>query len=592
MQFKAGSKIREYEIVELIGHGGMGAVYKARHLYLNKIRAIKVINTVLAEESKYVERFVREARILSELNHPNLVRLFEFGTLEDGNFFMVMEFVNGESIRDKLQRNTKLPIEQAIHITVEAASGLHSAHELGIIHRDISPDNILLVRDSHGNEMTKVIDFGIAKPLMEESRFTATNIFIGKPQYCSPEQSGVNMEITGIDCRSDIYSLAVTFYQMISGQLPFSSATPQGYLLKHATEPPQPISSHFAPGEISADLERVIGTALNKKPGDRFSTMKEFADELAGSVRTSTRTQSEPIQRISKAETISRSRPILMWIMATSLVFLVALIAILYAFRRTETTNQEEPQVTKKAETGKQTDAQRNQPPEKKSAIDEPNDGKMLLQEAKSAYNAGDINLATEKLKQLEARKIQGFESEIATLKEKIRIDSEFRATADKTQTPLMLEIIRGNEAGARDLIQRGSDVNAVDGNGSTALMYALRKAPALVDPLIRSGANVNTRDKRGSTALHVTAETGNVPSTILLLAAGSELDVQDVDGATPLILASAKGNTTIVQMLIGAGANLRLTTASGDDALKTAERNNHTEIANRIRESLSKSRS
>lgn len=280
VELQRGTRIREYEILDIVGKGGMGAVYKARHVYLNKIRAIKFIHSTLAVDPDFVERFIREARILSELNHPNLVRLYEFGTLESNTFFMVLEFVHGESLLSRIRRKTRLSLDEAIPIIREAALGLDSAHQLGIVHRDISPDNLLLVRQPDGSELTKVIDFGIAKPLRETQQITTTTFFIGKPEYCSPEQTGMLQEGEEIDHRSDIYSLAVTFYHAISGKLPFYSPTPQGYLLKHATEQPQSILVHFSSGEIPNELDQFLRKALSKHRDDRFSTMKEFVVEL------------------------------------------------------------------------------------------------------------------------------------------------------------------------------------------------------------------------------------------------------------------------------------------------------------------------
>jgi len=172
-----GTRIREYEILEVIGKGGMGAVYKARHVLLDDVRAIKVIQSRLAGDKDFIDRFIREARVLTKLRHPNLVQLFEFGTLQEDIFFMVMEYLSGESVLERLRRLTRIPAAQAVKIVREAALGLHSAHQRGIIHRDISPDNLLILKDEIEGEMTKVIDFGIAKPNFESTHhLTATNL--------------------------------------------------------------------------------------------------------------------------------------------------------------------------------------------------------------------------------------------------------------------------------------------------------------------------------------------------------------------------------------------------------------------------------
>jgi serine/threonine protein kinase len=276
-----GTRVRDYEILDLIGKGGMGAVYRGRHVYLDEERAIKVIHGRLAGDKDFVDRFIREAKILIKLRHPNLVQLFEFGTLLEDTFFMVLELIRGESVLNRIRAQGKIGVPEAIKIIREGALGLHSAHQKGIVHRDISPDNLMLVKDEFGVEVTKVLDFGIAKPLLEATQhFTVTNMFIGKPEYCSPEQCGVLEDGEVIDHRSDIYSLAITLYHMLSGALPFSSRSPAGYLLKHANEIPKPVSSQLPPGTVPPKLDALILKALAKKREERQQTMEEFVREL------------------------------------------------------------------------------------------------------------------------------------------------------------------------------------------------------------------------------------------------------------------------------------------------------------------------
>jgi len=276
-----GTRIREYEILEVIGRGGMGSVYRARHTYLDEERAIKVISARLAGDKDFIDRFIREAKILTKLQHPNLVQLFEFGTLGEDTFFMVLELIRGQSVFERIHHRGRLPVQESIKIVREAALGLHNAHQKGIVHRDISPDNLMLVKNEAGEEVTKVLDFGIAKPLFENAQqFTMINMFIGKPEYCSPEQCGSLEEGETIDRRSDIYSLIITFYQMIAGKLPFYSKSPTGYLVKHLHELPPAVSTHFPPGEISEALDRLILKALSKKRSDRQSSMADLVSEL------------------------------------------------------------------------------------------------------------------------------------------------------------------------------------------------------------------------------------------------------------------------------------------------------------------------
>lgn len=275
-----GARIREYEILELLGKGGMGAVYRARHSYLDEERALKVIHSSHSKDSGFVDRFIREAKILTKLRHPNLVQLFEFGSLDEDSFFMVMELIRGESVWQRIKRLGRLSPSDAVKMIREAASGLQCAHQNGIIHRDLSPDNLILLNDRQP-EITKVIDFGIAKPLFESSlQLTASNLFIGKPEYCSPEQCTFSENKEPLDARSDIYSLAVTFYQMVTGTLPFYSKSPQGYFMKHAHELPDPPSSHLPAGSFPESLDRLILKALSKKREERHIDVSEFLAEL------------------------------------------------------------------------------------------------------------------------------------------------------------------------------------------------------------------------------------------------------------------------------------------------------------------------
>jgi serine/threonine protein kinase len=276
-----GSRIREYEILDSIGRGGMGAVYRARHVYLDKQRAIKVVHRSLTESEDFVNRFIREAKVLSELNHPNVVHLYDFGMIDDNTFFMVMELIQGETVIERIQRESRLSPEDSVQIVREAALGLSSAHKKGIIHRDISPDNLILVRNESGNEITKVVDFGIAKPLHEDTgRFTMTNFFIGKPEYSSPEQCGTLKDGENLDQRSDIYSLGVTFFQMLTGRLPFLASTPQGYLLKHANENPKLPSTYLPHGEIPKALDALVMKMLAKQRDERHRNLEKVIEEL------------------------------------------------------------------------------------------------------------------------------------------------------------------------------------------------------------------------------------------------------------------------------------------------------------------------
>jgi len=296
-----GTRIREYQILEVIGKGGMGAVYRARHIYLDEDRALKMIQGRLAGDSDFVDRFIREAKILTRLRHPNLVQLHEFGTLREDTFFMVMEMIVGESVAQRMDRLQNIPVPDAIRIALDVARGLSSAHQKGVVHRDISPGNIILCKDVDGSDFTKVIDFGIAKPNADAitRHFTLTNHFIGKPEYCSPEQCGTLKDGEVIDARSDIYSLGVTLYYMIAGRLPFHSRTPYGYLQKHINESPRPLSQVVS-FPIPESLDRLILKALAKQRENRQASMEELIRDLhkcaaPGSRKRSTSPDTGPV---------------------------------------------------------------------------------------------------------------------------------------------------------------------------------------------------------------------------------------------------------------------------------------------------------
>ena len=273
-----GKRLREYDILEMVGKGGMSMVYRAQHIYLNKQRAIKIIQTELAD-AFFSERFIQEARILADLHNPHLVQLFEFGSLDGNQLFMVLEWIEGESAKQRVQRMGRIGVSEAIRIVRDAATGLNIAHEKGIIHRDISPDNLMIVHDPAGQEVIKVIDFGIAKSAREGTH-TRANLFLGKPQYASPEQCGFLKEHEVLDARSDIYSLGITFYYMLTGKNPFSSPTPQGYLVKHISQKPKQLVELLPIYEKPEMLDELIFKALEPERTKRFASISEFISEL------------------------------------------------------------------------------------------------------------------------------------------------------------------------------------------------------------------------------------------------------------------------------------------------------------------------
>ncbi len=275
-----GMVIRDkYKIIRKIGSGGMATVYAAQHLAFNELRAIKVVNAALMNDDAFLRRFRTEAVITRKLQHPNAVRVDDLDTTDDGFPYIVMEYVEGENLRTVIRDEGLLPVERALNIARQVCAALGAAHKLGITHRDIKPDNILLVPQP-GGESAKVLDFGIAR-IREGSGVTPahtatqTGVIVGTPQYLSPEQA-MGKHGEEIDGRSDLYSLGVVLYEMITGQLPFQSDTAIGLLLHHihtAPTPPQYLKPEL---QVPPYVSLLLMKALEKDRGRRFQSADEM----------------------------------------------------------------------------------------------------------------------------------------------------------------------------------------------------------------------------------------------------------------------------------------------------------------------------
>src|SRR5438132_569276 len=256
-----------YTVEGELGRGGMGVVYKARDERLKRQVAIKVLPPELAFREEIRIRFLREAETAARLSHPHIVPIHSVGEGPDGLVYFVMAYVDGESVAAKLKRRGRLPSEEARRIMLETSDALGAAHALGIIHRDVKPDNILL-EGSRGRVV--VTDFGIAKALSSttgSATLTATGVAIGTPHYMSPEQAAGDREIDG---RSDIYSLGVVSYQMLTGELPFQAPTVPGILMKHITERAPLVTEKCV--DCPDDLAACVMRSLEKDPDDRWPT--------------------------------------------------------------------------------------------------------------------------------------------------------------------------------------------------------------------------------------------------------------------------------------------------------------------------------
>lgn len=271
----------KYEIVESLGHGGMGEVYLVRHIHLEELRVVKILRQDLAAEENAQKRFLREARLATQIKHPNVAILHDFARLPEGSFYMVWEHIEGKHVGQWLSERGSLPVLASIELGIQALRGLEAIHASGVVHRDISPDNLMITHDRRGRYLVKIIDLGLAKTLVTEPNFDVTEAgtFMGKLRYCSPEQAQA-AEGTPVDLTSDLYSLALVLYEMVSGLPAFEAPTIHGSVVKRLTEPPLPLVGRNPDVEVPEALGAVILRALARDPQQRYPNAVAFIEAL------------------------------------------------------------------------------------------------------------------------------------------------------------------------------------------------------------------------------------------------------------------------------------------------------------------------
>jgi len=260
--------LNRYELLEKIGEGGMGIVYKAKCHVLNRFVAVKILKAELSDDKDFVARFKREANSVASLSHPNIVNVHDVGSENNVNF-IVMEYINGETLKQIIRKTTRLSTEIALDISVQISRALECAHRNNIIHRDIKPDNIMITEDN----IVKVTDFGIAK-VADAETITNSNKITGSVHYFSPEQAKGSF----VDCRTDIYSLGIVMYEMLTGQVPYNAESSIAIAIMHIQKPVVP-PKEVNPN-IPENINQVILKALEKKPINRYQTAKEMSQDL------------------------------------------------------------------------------------------------------------------------------------------------------------------------------------------------------------------------------------------------------------------------------------------------------------------------
>lgn len=272
-----------YEIQEVIGHGGMGVVYKARHALMDRIVAIKMLQAQLISDSMSVKRFQQESQSASRISHPNVITVYDFGISPSGQPFIVMDYLQGISLADVIKEEGQIGVERSIKILAQACDALDHAHKMGVIHRDVKPTNFVLINYDEEKDFVKVVDFGVAKLMNatpDGQRLTQAGEVCGSPVYMSPEQC------TGgeLDQRSDIYSMGIVVYETLTGKLPILGKTMVDTMSKHISEMPPTFQQARPDLYIPERLEQVVFKALAKDPNDRHQSMDELRIDLENAI--------------------------------------------------------------------------------------------------------------------------------------------------------------------------------------------------------------------------------------------------------------------------------------------------------------------
>ena len=274
----------KYEILKKLGAGGMGAVYKARHLAFDELRALKIIGGHLLENEDFLNRFRAEAVNARKLQHANVVRVEDYDTTEDGHPFIVMEYAEGKSLRAVIRESGALGVRRAVEIAAQTCAALAAAHKLGILHRDVKPDNVMLVTGADGREQAKVLDFGLAKVIegfsgSADQVATSTGMIMGTPHYMAPEQA-MGKKAGPVDGRVDLYALGIVLYEMLTGAVPFDSDTPMGVVLQHIQTAAVPPHEAYPDRRIPPEVSGLVMRALEKDPARRFASADKMLQAL------------------------------------------------------------------------------------------------------------------------------------------------------------------------------------------------------------------------------------------------------------------------------------------------------------------------
>jgi serine/threonine protein kinase len=313
----SGTTLGNYKLIRKIAQGGMGVIYEATQINLDRKVALKILTAELATRPEFLQRFEREAKSAASLNHPGIVAVHDFGEA-DGRRYIIMEFVDGENLSEYIAKRGKIPVENALAIVEQAAQALKAATEKSIIHRDIKPSNLMLTRDGR----VKIADMGLAKVLTENSELTMSSVSIGSPHFIAPEQAG---DSKNADHRVDIYSLGVTLLYLVTGKHAFDGDSPISVVLAHATKP-LPTGADLGT-ELPAEVESLIKRMTAKNPDERYQTYDELLADLQ-LVQRGYLPAAEPQEELPEEN--SRSS-LVAWISIAAIILIVAAAFVFFA---------------------------------------------------------------------------------------------------------------------------------------------------------------------------------------------------------------------------------------------------------------------
>lgn len=272
----------KYLVQSVLGEGGMAVVYKANHIQMERTVVIKVMQGWLLANKNSVERFERECKLTAKLNHPNIVSVYDVGSIGGKEPYLVMEFIKGEALADKIHNQGALPYATTANIIIQICRGLQEAHSMGIIHRDLKPDNVLLQHKSDRPDWVKIVDFGISNLVQGAKRLTKTGRMVGTPEYIAPEQ----LKDRPIDIRTDLYAIGIMMFEMLTGRVPFEGESAESILMKHLLEDAPPMHTVRPEIEVGNPFEPIVSKLLMKEPDARYQTATELRLDVEQALNT------------------------------------------------------------------------------------------------------------------------------------------------------------------------------------------------------------------------------------------------------------------------------------------------------------------